>query len=61
MEPYPFNSPKSSPSLSWLVKQGIFFLFLTGLLIIFVLIFAILLIPIGIQLLWKRFTKSLIE
>ena len=61
MEPSPFNCPKSSRNLIWLVKQGIFFLFLTGLLIIFVLIFAILLIPIGIQLLWKSFTSLLIK
>ena len=53
--------PKNNQNLSWLVKQGIFFLFLMGLLIIFVLIYAILLIPIGIQLLWKSFTNSLIK
>ena len=55
----PLNYPKSDKNLIWLVKQAIFFSFLAGLLVIFVPIFVIQLIPIGVQLLWKSFTSFL--
>ncbi len=57
MEPYLSPFQKSDKSLKMLAKQGIFVLFLTILIMSYALIFAIILIPIGIVQLLKKSGK----
>ena len=57
MEPYLSPFQKNDKSLRMLAKQGIFALFLTILIMSYALIFAIILIPIGIVQLLKKSGK----